>query len=187
LKLGLDLWVTHHPPYYPVQGAKVSKKVRGFVSKNKMLQHLNFGGNRIKEVSPCEKDQSGKSFWLLIFVCKSYYYFCVFQEGLSNFWRENLTHLISLFWLVAISLQRTKTVILENVTMLKSKIFIENEKDPPLSPPYIMQKHIKRKRNSKLGLFLYISERFVYVLWLIQCRYFNWLQKSFQEQKPLLC
>ena len=62
MESGLDLWVTHYPPYYPAQGAKVSKKLKGFVSKNQMLRHLNFGGNRIKEVSPCEKDQSGKSF-----------------------------------------------------------------------------------------------------------------------------
>ena len=33
MELGLDLWVTHYPPYPPAQGAKVSKKVRLNVSK----------------------------------------------------------------------------------------------------------------------------------------------------------
>ena len=77
-------------------------------------------------MSPSKKCQSGKKFWLLIFVCRSYYYFCVFQKGLSNFLCESMTHLISLFWLVEISLQRTKTVIWKWDYAQKALLCIKN-------------------------------------------------------------
>jgi hypothetical protein len=49
LELGLDLWVTLHPPYYPVQGDKVSKKIKKFRELKPNVATFEFwGGKEIK-------------------------------------------------------------------------------------------------------------------------------------------